>query len=360
MKQIHFPGGFIVGHDILKDFVSYGASFGKKMAFIGGQRALKAAEDKLRESFKGSDCQCTFVTCGSLATLSEIERVSQIPEVVEADVLCGLGGGSCMDIVRTVGNRQKKPLIMIPTTASSDAPCSRVSVFYAEDGSHIIGDQVHLKGPELVVVDTELIAKAPARHLASGMGDAIATIYEATTCKNGTAGGRITETAMMMAKLCYNIIMEDGMNAYASVLKKESSPALERVIEANCFLSGVGGTNTGCAAGHGIGDYLCMISDGHSFMHGERVYIGLMVQLILEGYPMDELLSLMSFGKAVGLPLSISDIGVTNVEETAMELAKALQDDHFMQNLTCDYSENVLANAICLADQLAQKIYKGE
>ena len=360
MKQIHFPGGFIVGNDILKDFVSYGASFGKKMAFIGGKRALKAAEDKLRESFKDSDCQCTFIQCGSLATMSEIERVSQIPEVLEAEVLCGLGGGSCMDIVRTVGNRQKKPLIMIPTTASSDAPCSWVSVFYSEDGSQIVGDEVYIKGPELVVVDTDLIAKAPARHLASGMGDAMATIYEATTCKNGAAGSGITETAMMMAKLCHNIILEDGLAAYKSVQEQESTPALERVIEANCFLSGVGGINTGCAAAHGIGDYLCKIPGGHSFMHGERVYVGLMVQLLLEEYPMEEVVRLLTFGNTVGLPLCLTDMGVAKLEEAASKLAEGLQDDHFMVNLTCDYSVATLTQAFCQADALAKKIRKGE
>ncbi len=356
MKQIHFPGSFMVGNDILKDFLSYTAHFGKKMVFLGGKRSLNAAQAELEKSFANTDSICIFLECGRLATLSEIERVAKLPEVIEADVLCAVGGGSCMDIVRTVGNRMQKALVMIPTTASSDAPCSRVSVFYSEDGSAIVGDEVYTKSPDLVLVDTKLIAHAPARQLASGMGDALATIYEATTCKQGVAGRGITETAMMMSKLCREIIMRDGLAAYRAVEQQVVTPQLENVVEANCFLSGVGGTNSGCAAAHGIGDYLCHIPGGHDFMHGERVFVGLIVQLILEQYPEEELQELMSFGEQVGLPVCLSDMGVEDVKTTAYELARGLQGDHFMVNLSCDYSENVLAGAFCYADYLANQL----
>lgn len=356
MKQIHFPGSFMVGNDILKDFTSYTSCFGKKMVFLGGKRSLQAAQTELEKSFENTDCQCTFLECGKMATLSEIERVAQIPEVIEAEVLCAVGGGSCMDIVRTVGNRMKKTLVMIPTTASSDAPCSRVSVFYSEDGSCLVGDEVYTKSPDLVLVDTKLIAHAPARQLASGMGDALATIYEADTCKQGSMGCGITETAMMLSKLCREIVMRDGLAAYRAVEQQIVTPQLENVVEANCFLSGVGGTNSGCAAAHGIGDYLCCIPGGHSYMHGERVFVGLMVQMILEQYPHEELLALMTFGKKVKLPVCLSDLGVTDVKKTAYELAAGLQDDHFMVNLSCDYSENILAGAFCYADHLANNL----
>lgn len=317
---------------------------------------MKAAQAELEKSFENTDCQCTFLECGKMATLSEIERVTLLPEVIEAEVLCAVGGGSCMDIVRTVGNRMKKTLVMIPTTASSDAPCSRVSVFYSEDGSSLVGDEVYTKSPDLVLVDTKLIAHAPARQLASGMGDALATLYEAATCKQGSWGFRITETAMMLSKLCREIVMRDGLAAYRAVEQQIVTPQLENVVEANCFLSGVGGTNSGCSAAHGIGDYLCCIPGGHSYLHGERVFVGLMVQLILEQYPHEELLALMTFGKKVKLPVCLSDLGVTDVRKTAYELAEGLQNDHFMVNLSCDYSEHILVGAFCYADHLANHL----
>lgn len=356
MKQMQFPGKFCVGNDILKKFASYASCYGEKFVFIGGTRAMQATGEELKKSFADSKAVCSFVSCGKLVTVSEIERITALPEIRDADVLCAVGGGSCMDITRTIANRNKKVLVMIPTTVASDAPCSFVSVFYSEDGNDVVGDEVFYKSPDLVLVDSKIIANAPARHIAAGMGDALATFYEATTCYNNANGNGITETAMMLGKLCREIILTHGLAAYRSVEKRIVTPQLEKVIEANCFLSGVGGANTGCSAGHGIGDYLCQIPGGHNYMHGERVYVGLMIQLILEQYPEEELLSLMQFGRRTGLPVCIGDLGVENVAETAQLLAKGLQGDHFMVNLSCDYSENILAGAICYVQCLAEEL----
>ena len=137
------------------------------------------------------------------------------------------------------------------------------------------------------------------------MGDGLATYYEAMTNKLNPHGTEIAKTGMLLAGLARKIILEDGLDAYEAVKTHVVTPALENVIEANCFLSGVGGANTGCAAAHGIGDFLGQIPGGHEFMHGERVYVGLMVQLILEQYPKEELVSFMKFGRKVGLPVCL-------------------------------------------------------
>lgn len=356
MKQLRFPGSFYVGNDILKDFPSYASCYGKSMVFIGGKRSLEASRGQLEQGFADSDCCCSFVESGRVACLGEIERISRLPQVLEADVVCAVGGGSCMDIARTVANRQKKSLVMIPTTAASDAPCSFVSVFYSEDGNQVVGDQVFHKCPDMVLVDSKVIAHAPARQVASGMGDALATYYEASSCKRGKTGVGITETAMALSGLCREIVCRDGLAAYRSVEKKTVTVQLENVIEANCFLSGVGGANTGCSAAHGIGDYLCQIPGGHDYMHGERVFVGLIIQLILEEYPEEEIKGLMVFGKEIGLPVCLGDLGVTEIQETAERLSAGLQDDHFMVNLCCDYSENILAGAMVYAQCLAESL----
>ncbi len=52
-----------------------------------------------------------------------------------------------------------------------------------------------------------MVAKAPARLLAAGMGNALATYFEARACKNSNsdtlAGGKGTNSAFALAKLCY-------------------------------------------------------------------------------------------------------------------------------------------------------------
>ena len=134
------------------------------------------------------------------------------------------------------------------------------------------------------------------------------------------------------------------------------TPQLENVIEANCFLSGVGGANTGNSGAHGIGDYLGKLPMGHDFMHGERVYVGLMTQMIMEQYPEKEIIEMMRFGRKVGLPLSLADMHVCDVRETAYAVAEALQGDHFIVNLCCDTSVDIMAGAIIQASTMAESI----
>ncbi len=356
MKRVSFIGCFMFGSNILAEFESKASCYGSKFVFLGGKRSMAAVKDKIISSFTSGKCSYEFIECGKLATLSEIDRVMNLPAVQEADVVCGIGGGSVMDIARTAGNRLGKALIMIPTTIAADAPCSAVSVFYAEDGSAVVGDQVFYKAPDMVIVDSNVIAEAPARHIAAGMGDGLATWYEGMTNYNNPNRNDITETGVMLGELARDLILQYGYDAYQSVEAKIVTPALEKIIEANCFLSGTGGANTGCAAAHGIGDYLTGVQNCHSYMHGERVYVGLMVQMILEDYAKEEILDYMRFGRKVGLPLCLEDLGVENIPETAYELAKGLQTDHFMVNLNCDYSVDILAGAFVLAGKYAAEI----
>ncbi len=70
-----------------------------------------------------------------------------------------------------MGHEMKSPVIVAPTIAATDAPCSAVSVIYSEHGVF----QRYLvlpKNPDCVLVDTTLVANAPVELLVSGMGDA--------------------------------------------------------------------------------------------------------------------------------------------------------------------------------------------
>lgn len=357
MKKILFPGAFYIGSDILNDFVSIARNYGKHFVFIGGRTALSVSKDAVEASFSGTDCRYSFVVCGKICSEAETARVEALPEVADAEVICALGGGSCMDIAKLIAFRRGLPLIMIPTTASSDSPCTFASIIYSEDGSRIISDYAHYRCPDVVMVDSKVIANAPERLIAAGMGDAMTTWYEGFACYNNPElKPAITETALMLANLCRSIVMKDGLAAYEAVKENKVTPELEKVIEANCFLSSIGGLNTGCACAHGFGDWLCTIPGGHDFMHGERVFIGLITQLILEKYPDEEIEQIMKFGRAIGLPICVGDMGVSDVDALAETAGIELENDHFLVHLTCDHSPEALKSAILKQQTLADNL----
>src|SRR5207237_3651692 len=103
-----------------------------------------------------------------------------------------------------------------PTVASSDAPCSALSVVYTDEG--VFQEyRIYRKNPDLVLVDTQVIAQSPPRLLVAGMGDALATWFEAKTCVEGSIrnmrGGASTRSAWALARLCYRTLLEDGADA---------------------------------------------------------------------------------------------------------------------------------------------------
>ena len=83
-----------------------------------------------------------------------------------------------LDTARAAAADLGLPVVNCPTIASSDAPCSALSVIYTDEG--VFQEyRFYRKNPDLVLVDTEVIAQAPPRLLSAGMGDALATWFEA-------------------------------------------------------------------------------------------------------------------------------------------------------------------------------------
>ena len=56
-----------------------------------------------------------------------------------------------------------------------------------------------------------------------------------------------------------------------------------------------------------------MATGTHSFLHGEKVAFGLLVQLVLEGSPRATVEQVLSFSTEVGLPITLGEIGLADL-----------------------------------------------
>ena len=141
----------------------------------------------------------------------------------------------------------------MPTTASTDAPCSAKAVLYRPSGDF---DRYAFcqRNPYIVIVDTSIIARAPARLLAAGMGDALATNVEAKRARNAPnfGGGMPALVADAICEKCEEILFKYGRQAYEANKAHVVTPALEAVVEANTLLSGLGFESGGLAAAHAV------------------------------------------------------------------------------------------------------------
>jgi glycerol dehydrogenase len=106
--------------------------------------------------------------------------------------------------------------------------------------------------------------------------------------------------------------MEYGVSAKLAVDKNAVTPAVENVIEANIFLSGLGFESSGLAAAHGIHEGIHALEGTEKNLHGEMVAFGTIAQLVMENYPRTEIDKTIDFCKAVGLPVTLKQLGVSN------------------------------------------------
>lgn len=134
-------------------------------------------------------------------------------------------------------------LNIVPTVASNDAPCSWCAVVYSKKG---VCDSVSYQksNPAAVLVDVGIIAAAPTRFLVAGMGDALSTWFEASSCERtqslSECGGQATMAGLGIARLCYETLLSHGVAAKTASERHLATPALERIVETNILLSVIG------------------------------------------------------------------------------------------------------------------------
>jgi glycerol dehydrogenase len=296
---------------------------------------------------------------GGECSLAEIKRVEAAALELKARTIVGAGGGKVLDTARAAAADLNLPVVNCPTVASSDAPCSALSVIYSEEG--IFQEyRFYRKNPDLVLVDTEVIAQAPPRLLSAGMGDALATWFEARTCVAGYVknmrGGGSTRSAAALAELCYKTLIEDGAAALRAVETKVVTPALERLVEANTLLSGLGFESSGLAAAHAVHNGLTAALGTHHYLHGEKVAFGLLVQLVLEGASRATVEQVLDFSTEVGLPIVLAEVGLPELPGDLLgQIARrATAPGETIHNEPFEVTPDLVADAILAADALGR------
>ena len=314
----------------------------------------------VEESLRGAEKEWVFCDFRGECSKEEISRVMAEFEKAGCDVMVGAGGGKVIDTAKAAAeNLGGKPVVIIPTVASNDAPCSGVAVIY-NDAGVVVKALLTRRNPDLVLVDTDIIAHAPARLLTAGMGDALATWFETRACKRSgaknMARGLCSNTAYGMSGLCYDLLIQNGAAALEAVKRQESNQALEDVVEASIYLSGLGFESGGLAAAHAINDGFAHVPAAHGSYHGEKVAYGLLCQLLLEGAPQAEWDEVFGFCKTVGLPTTLADLGITQPVEAELRRAAeaACAPTQSTKNVRADITPEEVYAAIRKVDALGR------
>lgn len=347
------PSKYVQGAGELDRLGEYTKVYGKKALVIISAGGKKRFGERVEASLAAAGVECAFDEFNGECSQAEIDRLVEVLKGTGSDVVLGVGGGKIFDTAKAVAAAVDVPVVVVPTIAATDAPCSALSVIYTDEGQ-FQEYQFFKQNPNLVLMDTEVIAKSPVRLTVSGMGDALATYFEARACKRsdaGTcAGGKVTSAAMALARLCYETLMCDGVKAKLALEAGTCTESVEKVIEANTLLSGLGFESAGLAGAHAIHNGMTAMPETHAFYHGEKVAFGTLTQLVLENA--DELYEVLDFCVEVGLPVTFAQLGVADASyERVLEVARlACADNDTLHNMPFEVTPEKVANAMLAAD----------
>lgn len=354
------PSKYVQGEGTISKIGDYVKPLGQKAAVIADSFVTGLVGETVKASCSEAGIDLRMEEFGGECSRVEIERLMEIFKSEGSDVVVGIGGGKTLDTAKAIGFYHKIPVVVVPTIASTDAPTSALAVIYTPEGE-FSEYLLFPSNPNMVIMDTKIIAGAPVRLLVAGMGDALSTYFEAranaVSGKATMAGGAPTKAAQALAKLCYETLLSDGYKAKVATENKVSSTAVQNIIEANTYLSGIGFESSGLAAAHAIHNGLTKLEECHHLYHGEKVAFGTLTQLLLENAPMEEIEEVLEFCRSVGLPTNLFDMGVKELDHDKLrEVAEAsCAEGETIHNMPFPVTPDMVYAAMLTAHQIGQK-----
>jgi glycerol dehydrogenase len=215
--------------------------------------------------------------------------------------------------------------------------------------------------PWYVVVDTEILVKAPKRFFVAGIGDAIATKFEAEASAHSGANnffdGQVPQAGLALADLSWQILKKEALEALKAIDIGRVNQAFENVVEATILLSGLGFENGGLAAAHSIGSGFTALEQARGNLHGEMVAFGLLAQFILEERPEPFLNEMYSFYQKVGLPVTLAELGISLpiFEKLAPAVEIICSPTSHIHNMPFEIRPELVERAIVTANRIGER-----
>lgn len=332
MSYNEFLPSYSIGDDCYKEIPYVTRRYGKTAVVIGGKTAMEKAKPELLAALKGSELEIIdFIWYGGDSNYENIEMLKAMPEVQNADMVFGVGGGRAVDTVKTLCDRMDKPFFTFPTLASNCASCTAISVIYNADGT--FKEYAYLKAPALhTFINTKIIAESPEKLFWAGIGDALSKEYEVVfACRDKD----MTHTPLLgkvLAEACTEPLVSYGKKALEDCRNNVSSKNIEQIALDIIITTGLVSNFTvhqnnpdpnddyyyNSSLAHCVyyGASLFPKCE-HDHLHGEIVSFGVLCLLTYDEQ-FEERKRIFEFNRSIGLPCTLGEIALTEEDVPAI------------------------------------------
>lgn len=346
-------GRYQQGRGLLEKCGSEIKRFGKKVYIVSGIRAFEAVKERLLPSLKNEEVDYIVEIFEESCSYKAATEFAKKCLEAGCDEVIGIGGGKIMDFSKAVAESAGVGVINIPTSISTCAAFTNMSVMYTIEGKY---DNSWRYEHEIdaVIVDLDVIVNCPSRFAAAGILDAMAKKIE---IQNGKEVMLPEEnsfdkyTSYCMAEYVYDILNHYGKQAIEDIKQNKVTTAVEYVTFVNIAVTGVIANITRSfnqsALAHemyyGIRTYFTDIAE--QVLHGEIVAVGLFIQLYYNRLPCEKE-NLYNYMKEMDMPLTLKELGIDTTDENLYILETYLRKSNYVE---CNNeSERLLNEAISL------------
>ena len=154
------PQKYIQGPGEIANLPTLSAEYGKKPFFVIDSGVMALMFDKINTAYNEAGIPFGHMVFSGESCRENIDLIKNAASGSGCDIIVGFGGGKCLDAAKFASSELNWPRIIMPTSASTDAPAAGISVLYTNDGIHIRSEKMR-RPTELVLIDTEILANAP-------------------------------------------------------------------------------------------------------------------------------------------------------------------------------------------------------
>lgn len=356
MNSFELPGRYIQGLDKLTSMNKYIKHFADNWLVLADKSVISLLNCFDRNN-DGSLFFYKEVFEGECSR-DEIYRLALIAETHECKGVIGFGGGRVLDVAKAVANVNHLCIVMVPTSAATNAASTTRSIIYNKKGE-FEGYMFNFVCPDAIIVDSSLIAHAPSRLIVSGMGNTLSTLFE-TYCgydADVIIPDKLLDVKKAIKDKYFKVLLQEGNNARTAVEQNKVTTALELIIEANLY-SGIVVNKTGnVVVSHAISAGLAPLLKAQNLLYGEIAAFCTLTQLVMQQTDMNMIDKIQEFCLSVGLPVCLGQIGISKYVHEKMRSVAEITYSKLGLAVNESFNVNVkqIYDSLLIADELGRR-----
>jgi len=294
-------------------------------------------------------------------TKANAKSLADFIEEFDIDVVVGIGGGKGMDFARAAAHFVPDvKVVLVPTSASTNASVSQMCVIYNAEGSAIEDFWYMTNPPSLVMADTSLLIGAPTRNLAAGIGDCISTYYEAqNVLKMLNRREYYADITWDAIEASINILKREGPDAVKAANEHKINRAYESVVAQILHNCGPIRAITGVGYAHVYDEALICYPACRKQLHGNLVGYATIAMKLFGNEPIEDIHEYIDFCREIGIPVTFEEIGLKDVtKESMMEKCEIALKGTTVKAFPIVVSADILTKYAFKAEKVVQDYLK--